>query len=482
MADVHFSWSDSIQAAFSCLPCFQSSQDPPSDSETQTPRPRDGVFAHAIPPPRARPDELEGLLADASDDADALSLHTNPGDRARRKGKNKKRRRGAPKHIRVFGYDLFGRPPAIQLPESDDEGLLDRRRGPEGIGRTVSGSSMDSDAAPLDAAAIESLSAARQAEAVAREEEERQAKEERRRRRRERKELKRAAMARALDLQASGEQDDFEGFQGSGPLSHALPSTFAPSLTSGTGSGSITSSQDFGPFAQGQPVEPFDPDAAEAARHAADADADGADFGGESYTSRPRKSKSTGGSGTMTTSDTRSSSSRGTGSNSNGYAYTSGTGTGSGPAPYNHQFMAHQPYSPSPLSPSSDSVPPSPLSAAGEKEPKKRRKSKSKPNALSVSHSTSSQSATASSLLSPPPSTTVFAPAIAAADDFEGFPGAFSSSELASGVHAEEDAAAAEQRKRSEYLPVTGFPSVGFRGPERRGSDMGVFLARRGDE
>ena len=71
---------------------------------------------------------------------------------------------------------------------------------------------MDSDAAPLDAAAIQELSAARNAEALAREEEERRAKEERRRKRRERKELKRAAMARALDLQTNGEQD-FEGFQ-----------------------------------------------------------------------------------------------------------------------------------------------------------------------------------------------------------------------------------------------------------------------------
>ncbi|TFK79355.1 hypothetical protein K466DRAFT_606207, partial [Polyporus arcularius HHB13444] len=121
MTHVQFSWSDSVQAAFSsCLPCFKSS-DGPSDSENehQRPRNRDPAFAHAVPPPRARPDELEGLLADTSDDADALSLHTNPGERRRRK-----KRRRAPKHIRIFGYDLFGRAPAIQLPESDDEDLL----------------------------------------------------------------------------------------------------------------------------------------------------------------------------------------------------------------------------------------------------------------------------------------------------------------------------------------------------------------------
>ena len=211
MATMHFSWTDSFQAAVSsCLPCLKSS-DPASDSEDgQASRPRNPAFAHAIPPPRARPDELEGLLADASDDADALSLHTNPGER-----RTRKKRRKQPKHIRVFGYDLFGRPPAIQLPESDgedDAGALSARRGAGDRARKISTSTLDSDAAPLDASTIEELSAARHAEALAREEEERREKEERRRKRKERKELKRAAMARALELQANGKQD-FEGFQ-----------------------------------------------------------------------------------------------------------------------------------------------------------------------------------------------------------------------------------------------------------------------------
>ena len=48
-------------------------------------------------------------------------------------------------------------------------------------------------------------------------------------------------------------------------------------------------------------MQPFGPDAAEATEAEA---ADGGDFGGESYTSRPR-SKSLGGSGTMSTSGTR---------------------------------------------------------------------------------------------------------------------------------------------------------------------------------
>ncbi|KAI0747231.1 hypothetical protein C8Q80DRAFT_1345432 [Daedaleopsis nitida] len=440
MADVHFSWSDSIQAAFSCLPCFQSSQDPPSDSETQTPRPRDGVFAHAIPPPRARPDELEGLLADASDDADALSLHTNPGDRARRKGKNKKRRRGAPKHIRVFGYDLFGRPPAIQLPESDDEGLLDRRRGPEGIGRTVSGSSMDSDAAPLDAAAIESMSAARQAEAVAREEEERRAKEERRRGGGSARSSSGPRWRVRWICRRVGSRTTSRGSR-EGPIIACAALAFAPSLTSGTGSGSITSSQDFGPFAKASPSSrstptrpklhatlPMQTQTAQTLAgvvHLAPAQVQ--------VNRRQRHDDDVRHALELKPRDRQQLERVRVYLRDWDWVRTRAD---------NHQFMAHQPYSPSPLSPSSDSVPPSPLSAAGEKEPKKRRKSKR----------------------------------------FRGLPGGFSSSELASGVHAEEDAAAAEQRKRSEYLPVTGFPSVGFRGPERRGSDMGVFLARRGDE
>ena len=89
MASMHFSWSDSLHAAVSsCLPSFKHSD---SDSESDAQTPRHPAFPHPIPPPRARPDELDGLFADATDDADALSLHTNPGERRTRK----KRRKGA---------------------------------------------------------------------------------------------------------------------------------------------------------------------------------------------------------------------------------------------------------------------------------------------------------------------------------------------------------------------------------------------------
>ena len=101
MAHVQFSWSDSIQAAFSsCLPCLKSS-DAPSDSDDEHQRPRNLAFAHAVPPPSARPDKLEGLLFDPSDDVDALAQHGS--------------RRAM--YIPVFGFDLFGHAPAIKLPE-----------------------------------------------------------------------------------------------------------------------------------------------------------------------------------------------------------------------------------------------------------------------------------------------------------------------------------------------------------------------------
>ncbi|KAI0069749.1 hypothetical protein K474DRAFT_992611 [Panus rudis PR-1116 ss-1] len=195
----HFSWYDTFQAAISpCLSCLGRSsapQLPESDDEQSHRR-------------HARSDELEGLLADASDDAETLSLHSNIGDQ----GRARRKKRRPKKWIRFFGYDLFGRPP-IQLPESEDEGEGDSRprrsNGRSGDRtRTISTSTLDSDASPLDPSAIDELSSARIAETLAREEEERRAKEERRRKRRERKEAKRAALA--LAMAGDGE---FEGFQ-----------------------------------------------------------------------------------------------------------------------------------------------------------------------------------------------------------------------------------------------------------------------------
>ncbi|KAH9930434.1 uncharacterized protein BXZ73DRAFT_47665 [Epithele typhae] len=497
MADVQFSWSDSLTAAFSsCLPCLKHSGPQLPDSDAEDQQPSHGFaspFAHAVPPPRARPDELEGLLVDP----DELSLHTNPGDRARRR---KKKRRGVPKHIRVFGYDLFGRAPAIQLPESDEEGQEPPRprtsRGRasfsggfgEGEGedevrpRTTSTSTLDSDAAPLDPQAIAAMGAARNTEALAREEEERREKQERRRRRRERKELKRLAVAHALDAQAAGAQE-FEGFQGSAPFS-----PFSPSVGSGTGTGtgSVTSSQShsdgFGPFAHGQPTQHFDPDAFADD----DPDGDGADFGGETYAATPRGAKpgrSSHSGGTRTTSDTRSSStdsgSRGTGGSA-GYA--------------GHPHLAQQPYVHSPLSPyAEDSFPAPELDGAvggGEKKRKKRRKSRPAELVVDPGMDIDAEGPLSSTMIVSPPTAARDrvlvspAPGTGLSVAFEGFPGDFASRKLR-GVGAELAAPSAATGQPAEaYTPVTGFPSAGLRGSgmPRRKSDAGVFLARRGDE
>ncbi|TFK84039.1 hypothetical protein K466DRAFT_602362 [Polyporus arcularius HHB13444] len=89
--------------------------------------------------------------------------------------------------------------------------------------------------------------------------------------------------------------------------------------------------------------------------------------------------------------------------------------------------------------------------------------------------------------MSPPPTVPEHLPAIAhGGDSFEGFPGDFGSSELrAAELELELEPEEQPETRKAEYLPVSGFPSVGLRGGfERRSSnsDMGVFLARRGDD
>lgn len=199
-----FSWSDSIHAAFGpCLACLNTKRDHDEDGQAHGP-----YFI-----PRARPDELEGLLVD-SDDAETLSLHSNVGNRdARRRAR---RTRSSHNGIKLFGFYLFGRPP-IHLPDDDDDdGEADhggvrsgRQRGERA--RTISASTLDSDASPLDPSTIDELTAARVAAQIAQQREAaRLAKEERRRQRRERREAQRAALALAL---STAEGDEFEGFQ-----------------------------------------------------------------------------------------------------------------------------------------------------------------------------------------------------------------------------------------------------------------------------
>ena len=194
-----FSWSDSVKAAFSpCLSCLSFASRTHNDrSSSQN---------------SSRPD-LDRLLqeVDTDTEAETLSLHSNIGDSRRKR----KKKRGRSKNITLFGYNLFGKPP-IRL-EGDDD-LADATISPAGgrgssntVKKSISTSTLDSDAAPLDPSTIAQLSAA-QSPSPGLSEEELQRKEERRRRRRERKERK-EALARTM-----GQADaEFEGFPGSGP-------------------------------------------------------------------------------------------------------------------------------------------------------------------------------------------------------------------------------------------------------------------------
>ena len=200
-----FSWLDSVKAAFApCLSCLSfvsrtHHTDQPSSQSS------------------SRPD-LDRLLQDVDTDTEAetLSLHSNIGDSRRKR----KKRRARPKNITLFGYNLFGKPP-IRL-EGDDD--LTATTSPAGgrsssntVKKSMSTSTLDSDAAPLDPSTIAQLSVT-QSPSPGPSEEELGRKEERRRRRRERKE-KKETLARAM-----GQADsEFEGFPGSGPGVPAPP-------------------------------------------------------------------------------------------------------------------------------------------------------------------------------------------------------------------------------------------------------------------
>lgn len=195
-----FSWSDSVKAAFApCLSCLSSAcrthrNDRPSSQDS------------------SRPD-LDRLLQDVDTDTEAetLSLHSNIGDSRRKR----KKKRGRSKTITLFGYNLFGKPP-IRLEGDDDLTSstvppVGRRGSSNTVKKSISTSTLDSDAAPLDPSTIAQLSAA-QSSSPGPSEEELRKKEERRRRRRERKERK-----EALAMTMGQADEEFEGFPGSGP-------------------------------------------------------------------------------------------------------------------------------------------------------------------------------------------------------------------------------------------------------------------------
>lgn len=430
----HFSWLDNVRAVFSpCLPCLRTSH---SDTDSLPPNDDNSYGNGTRGVRRARPNELEGLLADVGDtdtEGETLSLHSNIGNGDRRR----KKRRGM-KRITVFGWNLFGRPP-IQLPDDEEDELLRRRRGRRKATTSMSSSNstLDSDAAPLDPTEIENLrisSAQLDERAAAAEVEDKRLKEERRQLRRERKELQKVARALAL---ASSEaesraEDEFEGFPRSGVGSEypQMPSPFQsvspaqPSPRSGNndaGLGGIAA------FFKGESI--------------AEPDSDDADLGGQSYARRATSGNSNG-------SDSRSRSSASQSNPDQSARYNSHHHITSQPSPH---------MVPLPHPTRSDSF------SASSEPPRKTKSSKSK---SSASHSSkrSSSASQSPSLPSPvgssfPVSPTVILPhsplsLTAPREEFEGFP---------------------------TDTNAFKFPSPGIGGGRGKGREMGAFLADRGN-
>ncbi|KAI0030273.1 hypothetical protein K488DRAFT_87908 [Vararia minispora EC-137] len=403
-----FSWSDYAHAVLApCLACLRAA----------TPHPHLGPDADDSAP-RNRFDDLERLLAESSSslDAETLSLHSTIGSGTPRRAR---RRSVFPKTITLFGFHLFGRPP-IHLPDGErDAPAPPASRPPLGA---RSSSTLDSDAAPLDAAAI----AAR-----AREEAERA---ERRAQRRARKEMRRAALALAMD---SADPDGaFEGFQGSGGAGYSrIP---APFVRTGSDSGSGSGS---GSGARSARVVQVDDDD--------DEEADGADFDARAYTRRAPGGSSAGGS------DSRSRTSA---------SYSAGQPSplGAAPAPYDSQAA---------LDSQQQHLPPHGL---GPLPPKKKKKAKSAASSSAASTSVASPAQPAFPALEPLVVDT--GPAFEGfTDDSQDLPSRAGLQELPTRVGAPD----ASSFPSAGLSPANGFPSAGFGGRGPRKSDLGAFLASK---
>lgn len=411
-----FSWSDSLRAlTASCIACLRSSKSERND--------------------------LDDLLVESGSattaDAETLSLHSNPGVLAQRR-----RHSRFGKSIRLFGWDLFGRRQPIRLPddEEEEEGEGEGeevRRGEEQQQRearkkkvrrlpptAISSSTLDSDAAPLDSAAIVS-----HATKHAEEEEARAA---RRARRRERKERKQAALALALQHAAVLNGDgEFEGFPGSGERrATANPSSSIDERDSTD--------------ARTPPLRhvPYQDDDDE------DEDEEG-DFGAGAYARR-----------------TPGSSDSGRGSDSRSRTSTSLSGARSAHAvqPYNHHYISQQP-SARPTARAPQPPPPPARRTSKNKSSRSSSSSKRTRSSPSASQSPSIASPVASHFsdaVHPPSPLASAVPR--AGQEFDGFKNG------PSPLHT-----AGIERLSS------GFPSPGLGGPRNGKRDMGAFLANRGD-
>lgn len=216
-----FSWSDSFRATLSsCLPCFRRGID--SDDELDQQNGRGG--------PRSAREELERLLDEPMTDheAETMSLHSNVGGTRRKK----KPKRKTYKSIRILGVNLFGRRP---VPTEEDEGDAE---GPIGgsRARTISTSTLDSDAAPLADDAINDFTVRAQRRWAPDITDEQLAAEEEAERgrletegtasRTERRELKRLAEMGIFNTHQN--PDEFEGFVGSGSGVPPVHDEFGP--------------------------------------------------------------------------------------------------------------------------------------------------------------------------------------------------------------------------------------------------------------
>ncbi|KAI5121109.1 hypothetical protein M0805_002782 [Coniferiporia weirii] len=482
-----FSWTDGIRAAVgACLPCFASTQrGRPSDDPTQSENEGRTSRAH-----QSHYDELEGLLGDVDDtdaDAETMSLHSNVGDgRSRIRRKKNRKRRGPVKTIRLFGFNLFGRPP-VQLSESEheddgDSDLVARRRGLGRLRAAHSSSSIsafDSDASPLDASLIAQLSAEDAAARAVHEamlhaaeeqrrREEREEKEERRRRRRERRELKKVAQELARGVNKNGDPEDFEGFQGSGQLRPSLGTD--PAAGSGSGTASVASplvapttyTDEFGPFVAG--TKPF--------AGADDELPDGeTDFGGEAY-ARTTRSRGSDSSRSHTQSQTSTSQTQSNvGSSHHAHNYNQHYGSPlSSPSVSNPGIGLQSPNITSPFPGA-----PSPLNLMGVPRRNKhsKRSSASQSTGKKSSNSPTSPSASLPSFDSVP---TAFAPAEPHIVEHE------HDSESGAGVLPVSPSALPFSFEKG-LQSAAKFPSAGFGGVRRTNSSgSGVFLARRGDD
>ncbi|KAH8116064.1 hypothetical protein DFH11DRAFT_1583964 [Phellopilus nigrolimitatus] len=458
-----FSWTDSVRATVStCLPCFASTQQDPGDSanENEGRSARRGASHY---------DELEGLLGDVEMDVDAetMSLHSNIGHEGADGRRKKKKKRGPKKSIRLFGYDLFGRRP-IHLSESEDDEPVTLSARRQRLGRLSSAhssssiSAFDSDASPLDAAAISQLSAQDIAARAAHEaflheaeeqrrREEREEKEERRRRRRERRELKRVAEALQNGAGMNMDGEEFEGFPGSGQLRSPFSAVSESVMSSPTVPNAPV--EEFGPYIGGAipPVVCGD-----------DAAVGEADFGGEAYA---RKTRSRG-----------SDSSR---SRTQSQSQTSASHSNAGSSQYTHQYLSRGPPLPSPslLSSARGFQALSPVATVGpfSEAPRRKKRSSGSQSAGKKSSSPTSQSASLQSVESP--IDTSFSRRFAPSEPYI----VEHNSSQAPGMLPPGPIAFDEIPQETNK-----FPSIGFGGVRRTNSmgttNSGAFLARRGED